>query len=53
MATMKLLNNLISLYERTLNISGGYHNFGPGSNRGRFQHHGRGDNTGHRHMSDS
>eukprot|EP00957_Ditylum_brightwellii_P033028 2504167-Ditylum_brightwellii.AAC.1 len=65
MATMQVLNHLISATERTLNTSGAYQSFGPGGNGGRFQHHGRGgnsgifhhhgsgDNTGCSHMSDN
>eukprot|EP00957_Ditylum_brightwellii_P008412 637082-Ditylum_brightwellii.AAC.1 len=65
MATMQVLNHLISVMERSLNTSGTYQSFGPGDNRGRFQHHGkggnrgrfhhhgRGDNADHCHMSDN
>eukprot|EP00957_Ditylum_brightwellii_P029270 2212698-Ditylum_brightwellii.AAC.1 len=65
MATTQLLNNLISVTERTLSTSGAYRSFGHGDNRGRFQHygrggnrgrfhhHGRGDNTGCQHMSEN
>eukprot|EP00957_Ditylum_brightwellii_P005422 414179-Ditylum_brightwellii.AAC.1 len=46
MARTQLLNNLISLAERTLNTSGAYQSFGPGGNGGGFQHHGRGGISG-------
>eukprot|EP00957_Ditylum_brightwellii_P137104 10454032-Ditylum_brightwellii.AAC.1 len=53
MATMQLLNNLISVTERMLKPRVGYHSFGPGGNRDRCQHHGRGGNMGHCHLSKS
>eukprot|EP00957_Ditylum_brightwellii_P034023 2576623-Ditylum_brightwellii.AAC.1 len=49
MATVQLLNNLISVTERTLNTGGAYQSFGHGGKRDRFQHHGRGGNRGRFH----
>eukprot|EP00957_Ditylum_brightwellii_P202117 15328678-Ditylum_brightwellii.AAC.1 len=42
MATTQVLKHLISVTERTLKTSGAYQSFGPGGNRGGFQHHDRG-----------
>eukprot|EP00957_Ditylum_brightwellii_P120153 9167966-Ditylum_brightwellii.AAC.1 len=54
MATMQVLNHLMSVTERTCYTSGAYQSFGPGGNRSRFQHHGRGGNRGrfHHHVRD-
>eukprot|EP00957_Ditylum_brightwellii_P113050 8620244-Ditylum_brightwellii.AAC.1 len=46
MARTQVLNNLISLTERTLNTSGIYQSFGPCDNGGGFQHHDMGGNSG-------
>ena len=46
MARAEVLNNLISLTEKTLNTSGAYQGFGPCGNGGGFEHHDRLVNSG-------
>eukprot|EP00957_Ditylum_brightwellii_P114467 8727804-Ditylum_brightwellii.AAC.1 len=65
MARAEVLNNLISLTEKTLNNSGAYQGFEPCGNGGGFEHHdragtsgrfnnhGRGNNNGCHHISEN
>ena len=46
MARAEVLNNLISLTEKTLNTSGDCQGFGPCGNGGGFEHHDRVGNSG-------